>query len=135
MASAFALELKVPRRMRRDELLKTESRPVSVYSRKQNATPLVARPHLSEPVSILHGAKASYVSTEHVHEAHGGETVWEGDVHVYSLEGHAEADTCYAWAEPGEGKDRIFAVLKLGPVKTPADAVRASILNDYRDEM
>lgn len=91
---------------------------------------------LSEPVSKLHNAKATYVSTEHVHETHAGETVWAGGVHVYSLEGHLEADTCYAWAEPNEetGKDRIFAVLKLGPVRSPADAVRASILADYRDE-
>ena len=87
-----------------------------------------------EAVDKLHGAKATYVSTEHVHETHDEETVWEGDVHVYSLEGHPEADTCYAWAEPGEEKDRVFAVLKLGPVKSPADAVRASILSDYQDD-
>lgn len=93
-----------------------------------------AAPFLSESVSKLHGAKASFLSTEHVHETYAGETVWEGDVRVYALEGHPEADTCYAWAEPGEEKDRIFAVLQIGPVQSPADAVRASILSDYRDE-
>ena len=89
---------------------------------------------LAEPVSKLHNAEATYASTEHVHETHGGEIVWEGDVHVYTLEGHLEADTCYAWVEPNEetGRDRIFAVLKLGPVQSPADAVRASILDDFK---
>lgn len=89
-----------------------------------------------EAIERVHDGKAAFVRTEHVHETHAGETVWEGDVHVYSLEGHPEADTCYAWAEPNEktGLHRIFAVLRLAPIKTAADAVRASILADYRDE-
>ena len=78
-----------------------------------------------EALGACHGAKASYVSTEHVHETHAGETVWEGDVEVYSLEGHADADTCYSWAEPGEERSRFFAVLKLGRVQSASDAVRA----------
>lgn len=77
---------------------------------------------------------ATYASTEHVKETYEGETVWEGDVHIYTLEGNPEAETCYAWAEPSTeaGRDRIFVVLKVNPVKTATDAVRLSILQDYR---
>ena len=68
-------------------------------------------------------------------ETHENETVWDGDVHVYSLEGNPQTDTCYAWAEPSTtpGKDRVFIVLKVDPVKTAADAVRASILRDFQE--
>ncbi len=37
-----------------------------------------------------------------------GETVWEGEVLIFALQGHPEATTCYAWE----------------------DAVRASIMPD-----
>lgn len=47
--------------------------------------------------------------------------MWEGDVYEYALDDHPEAETYYAWAEPNEdsGKDRIVAVLKLGPYSLP----------------
>ena len=89
-----------------------------------------------DPSAVEHACEgtATYERTEHVKETHEGETVWEEDVHVYSLEDNPQTDTCYAWAEPSEkpGKDRIFVVLKVDPVKTAADAVRLSILQDYR---
>jgi hypothetical protein len=41
-----------------------------------------------------------------------------------------------AWSAPVAGADRrrFFAVLHAGPVKSARDAVRASILQTYREE-
>ncbi len=43
---------------------------------------------------------------------------------------------CYAWSAPVEGPNRrrFFAVLHAGPVKSARDAVRASIVQTYREE-
>jgi hypothetical protein len=69
-----------------------------------------------------------------VTETHGADTVWEGIVHVFDLEGHPTASRAYAWSSPIEGSDkrRFFAVLHQGPVKSPVDAVRAAIVAENR---
>lgn len=92
---------------------------------------------LQEAVEGMHGAKASHRSTEHLREAFKGETVWEGDVFVFVLTDHPDASVCYAWSSPVEGSDwrRFFAVLHEGPVKSARDAVRASIVQAYRQEI
>lgn len=53
-----------------------------------------------------------------------GEPVWHGEVLVFELAGHPEADRCYAWEVDG----RVTAVLGVGPVDSAVKAVRASIL-------
>jgi hypothetical protein len=90
---------------------------------------------LREAVEGMHGGKAVYRSSEHVQEVFEGKTVWEGEVYVFALSGHPTASTCYAWSSPVEGSDRrrFFAVLHEGPVKSARDAVRASIVQTYRD--
>ena len=52
-----------------------------------------------------------------------GEPVWEGEVLVFDLIGHATALTCYAWSVGSE----VVTVLHEGRVKSPEKAVRASI--------
>ena len=46
--------------------------------------------------------------------------------------GHRSADRCYAWSSRVEGSDqrRLFAVLHTPPVASPADAVRAALLQE-----
>jgi len=63
-----------------------------------------------------------------------GSDVWEGVVHVFELSGHPTAVRAYAWSSPVEGSDkrRFFAVLHQGPIKSPADAVRAAIVAEQR---
>ena len=63
-----------------------------------------------------------------------GETVWEGVVHVFDLAGHPNAARAYAWSSPIEGSDkrRFFAVLHMGAIRSPADAVRAAIVAEHR---
>jgi hypothetical protein len=47
-------------------------------------------------------------------------------VHVFDLEGHPKATRAYAWSSPVEGSDkrRFYAVLHLGGIRSPLDAVR-----------
>ena len=89
---------------------------------------------LQTAVERLHDCTATYSRSEHVHEVFKGETVWEGDVYVFALTGHPSASECYAWSSPVEGSERrkVFAVLRVPPVDSAADAVRAAILQGYR---
>jgi hypothetical protein len=91
---------------------------------------------LQVAVERIHGCKAAYRTVERVRETVGERVVWEGDVTVFTLSGHRTAKTCYAWSAPVEGSDRrrFFAVLHEGPVQSARDAVRASILQAYREE-
>ncbi|MBS0386164.1 MAG: hypothetical protein JSS00_12535 [Proteobacteria bacterium] len=90
---------------------------------------------LREAIESQHGGTATLVQAVPVHEVFQGETVWEGVVHVFDLEGHPTASRAYAWShlvgDEGERR-RFFAVLHAGPVKSPADAVRAAIVAEYR---
>ena len=95
----------------------------------------VGQKELKETVEGLHSCKAIFSHIEHVHETFQGQTVWEDDVHVFNLKGHKEASVCYAWSEPVQNSDRhrFYAVLHIVPVKSAQDAVRASLLKDYRE--
>jgi hypothetical protein len=49
-------------------------------------------------------------------------------------QGHSKATRAYAWSSPVEGSDkrRFLAVLHMGAIKSPADAVRAAIVAEHR---
>jgi len=72
-----------------------------------------------------------------VKELFEGKTVWEGVVHVFDLEGHPKATRAYAWSSPVEGSDRcrFYAVLHLGGIRSPLDAVRAAIVAENRAKL
>lgn len=89
---------------------------------------------LKSAIESQHGGKATLAQSVPVKETHAGAVVWEGVVHVFDLKGHPTASRAYAWSSPIEGSDkrRFFAVLHQGPVKSPADAVRAAIVAEAR---
>jgi hypothetical protein len=89
---------------------------------------------LKRAIESQHGGAATLAQSVPVKETHSGETVWEGVVHVFDLEGHPKAKRAYAWSSPIEGRERrrFFAVLHMGPIKSPADAVRAAIVAEHR---
>ena len=91
---------------------------------------------LRNAVESQHACRAKMVQTIPVHEEFQGRAVWEGVVHVFDLEGHPKATRAYAWSSPIEGseKRRFFAVLRLGAIQTPMDAVRAAIVQEYRSQ-
>jgi len=53
---------------------------------------------------------------------------------VFDLAEHPKAVRAYAWSSPIERSEnhRIHAVLQMGAIKSPADAVRAAIVAESR---
>jgi hypothetical protein len=89
---------------------------------------------LRQAVESLHSCRATLVQSVPVREAFLDDPVWEGVVHVFDIEGHPKATRAYAWSSPVEGSDkrRFFAVLQLGAIKSPLEAVRAAIVAEQR---
>ena len=94
----------------------------------------VSADQLKQAVEGQHGGRAALVAAEPVKETFNGQTVWDGVVHVFDLEGHPKATRAYAWSSPIEGSDkrRFYAVLHLGGIRSPLDAVRAAIVAERR---
>ena len=90
---------------------------------------------LRDVIKRLHGSDASHVATVPVREAFQGQTVWEGEVEVFDLHDHPEASRIYAWSHETEDADtRHVTVLHVPPVVSPQTAVRAAIIQQYRQE-
>jgi hypothetical protein len=89
---------------------------------------------LKQAIEAQHGGTATFAQSVPLRETFEGQTVWDGVVHVFNLEGHPKATRDYAWSSPIEGstKRRFFAVLHMGATKSPQDAVRAAILAEAR---
>ncbi len=94
----------------------------------------VSPDQLKQAVENQHGGTATFVESVPVKEEFQGNTVWEGVVHVFDLEGHLDATRAYAWSSPIEGstKRRYFAVVQIPPVTSAVEAVRAAIVSEYR---
>lgn len=90
---------------------------------------------LKQAVEGQHGGMAVLIATEPVKEVFLDQTVWEGVVHVFDLYGDAKSTRAYAWSSPIQGSDkrRFHAVLHLGGIRSPLDAVRAAILGELRN--
>jgi hypothetical protein len=91
---------------------------------------------LKQAVEVQHGCHATLTQTVPINERFHGQPVWEGVVHVFDLKGHPKATRAFAWSSPIEGSDkrRFFAVLQIGAIQTPLDAVRAAIVAEHRQE-
>ena len=85
-------------------------------------------------VERIHKCRAFFLEDITVIEQFGAQTVWQGVVHVFKVEGHLKTDKCYAWSSPIEGskKRRYYTVLKIPPIDSPQKAVRAAIAYDYK---
>ena len=81
-----------------------------------------------------HGGRATLVQSVPIRESFDGAPVWEGVVHVFDQAGNPNATRAYAWSSPVEGSEnrRFFAVLHMGAIKSPVDAVRAAIVAEHR---
>jgi hypothetical protein len=79
-------------------------------------------------VEKIHGCKAVHASTVAIKETFEGQTIWEGEVEVFNLSGHPRAFQCYAWAyQDDDGQTQYTAVLRVPPVQSPQDVVKAAI--------
>jgi hypothetical protein len=73
-----------------------------------------------------YGSESQLVGRVRVDERAEGEPVWQGEVLIFALLDNPISTHCYAWETNG----RVTAVLHAGPIDSPLEAVRASILAD-----
>lgn len=90
---------------------------------------------LRDVIRHLHGVDSSHVESVPIKEEFQGKTVWEGIVEVFDLKDHAKAPRAYAWAYETDNpkRPRHVVVLHLGPVTSPLLAVRAAIVQEFRN--
>ena|SRR5882757_4087751 len=88
---------------------------------------------LKQAVEAQHGGKAVLYYVARIREMIGKNLVWTGAVHVFDLEGNPNATRAYAWSSPVDGSDKrqLYAVLHLGKITSPVEAVRAVIGAEY----
>jgi hypothetical protein len=91
---------------------------------------------LRNVIHHLHGAKAKHLESVAVTETFRGQTVWNGIVEVFQLEGHPKTNKAYAWihetGDPSHPK-RHVTVLHIPPVVSPQTAVRAAIVQEFKE--
>ena len=91
---------------------------------------------LRDVIHRLHKAKAEHVESVPVKEVYQGQTVWDGVVEVFDLTGHPKANRIYAWmhdtGDPANPK-RHVTVLHIPPVVSPQTAVKAAIVQEFKD--
>jgi hypothetical protein len=88
---------------------------------------------LKHAVESQHGGMATLVQSVPVKEIFEGRTAWTGTVAVFNLAGHPAATRAYAWAQDRpDGRQRYEAVLHIGPVTGPVEAVRAAIVAEQK---
>ena len=90
-------------------------------------------PALLDAIRHLEGCEATWVESVCVHETHGGQTVWTGDVQVFDRVKHPKAKRAYAWSHAITGTRRQFhVVLHLPPVDGPVMAVKTAVYAEYQ---
>ena len=90
---------------------------------------------IQDAIHRLHGCGSRHIKSVPVHEEFQGQTVWSGQVEVFEIIGHSKTAVCYAWghhAGKGDKQSRYVVVLKIAPVDSPVDAVRASIASELK---
>jgi hypothetical protein len=90
---------------------------------------------LRDVIKRLHGVESTHVESVPIKEDFKGSTVWEGIVEVFELHGHPKAQKLYAWAYETDNpkKPKHVTVLHVGPITSPLEAVRAAIVQDFRN--
>lgn len=89
----------------------------------------VATDQLKRVIESRLGGVASFARSARVAPANRPASEWDGMVHLFDLKDHPHAKRAYAWSSPIQGgaKPRYFAVLHMGGVRNPAEAVKAAI--------
>lgn len=83
---------------------------------------------LKRLIETQHGAKGTFVKSVRIHRQPEGQANWDGMVHVFDLNNHPKAKRVFAWSSPisGGSAPRFFAVLQMGAITTPVQAVKAA---------
>src|SRR5664279_3282978 len=91
---------------------------------------------LQDVIRRLHGVESSHIEAVPVKAEFGGQIVWDGKVEVCKLHGHPKANKAYAWAHDTDNPQRPrrhVTVLHIPPVTSPQLAVKAAIVQEYRE--
>jgi hypothetical protein len=89
---------------------------------------------LRDVIRRIHGVESKHLESVPVKEEFRGQTVWEGVVEVFDLKDHPTAARAYAWMhETKPGKWRHVTVLHMHPIKSAQDAVKAAIVQEFRN--
>lgn len=87
---------------------------------------------LRDVIRKLHGVESRHLESVPIKETFQGKTVWEGVVEVFELIDHPKAQKLYAWSHDADGKKRHVTVLHVDKVTSPILAVRAAIVQEFR---
>lgn len=91
---------------------------------------------LQAAILNLHGCSSTYVESVPVHEEFQGQTVWQGEVEVFDIEGHPKAKRAYAWGHASGEDDqarRYVTVLELPPVDSAQTAVKIAVAAEIKN--
>ncbi len=91
---------------------------------------------LQAVIKKVHGVECRYIRSVPVKEMFEGKTVWDGVDELFDPVGHPTAFRIYAWAHQTDNPDkplRHVTVLHMGPIVSPETAVRAAIVQEYRN--
>jgi hypothetical protein len=91
---------------------------------------------LRDVIRKLHGVEATHIESVPVKETFQGKTVWEGIVEVFELVEHPKALKVYAWSHDTDDPKkprRHITVLHIAPITSPEAAVRAHIIQEFRN--
>jgi hypothetical protein len=97
---------------------------------------LSAIEELKDVIFKLYGVKATHRQSVPVKEVFKDKTIWDGVVEVFDLHGHRETDTAYAWSHATDDPAhpaRHVTVLHIPPAVSPETAVRAAIVQEFRN--
>lgn len=85
---------------------------------------------LRELIQQMYGVQSRLIDSVRVTEILEDNTIWDGMIEIFELNGHPKAPIVYAWAQnmnkPGMPK-KYFAVLHLNSVDSPEAAVKSAI--------
>jgi hypothetical protein len=91
---------------------------------------------LRQVIRRLHGVESRHLESVPVTEHFEGRTIWEGVVEVFEIRGDARTNKVYAWAhdtdDPAKPRHHV-TVLHIPPVVSPLLAVRAAIVQEFRN--
>ena len=88
---------------------------------------------LQQAIQKLHGVTATHAESVPVKEEFNGKTVWEGVVEVFHIHGHPKTEKAYAWMHDSGDISYPVTVLHIYPALTPVAAVRAFIVQEFRN--
>ena len=83
---------------------------------------------LKRVIESQHGGSATFLRSMRVFRPKDKQPDWDGLVHVFELKNNPKAKRAYAWSSliQGTSRSRYFAVLHMGRVLGPAEAVKAA---------